>query len=178
VRRSTGPPGSLRCLRRVWVPIPVPPYTITFQPSSSGTALVSRVIVSRPSGASGVHESLMVSVLKTYQSLGGPNRISSQRGTPSSPCHNSTSTRDNQHPSSPHNIPTTGITREGCPGRTPPARLAPKTHRRILSDRLNHHHSPKMHAKISPVLLSGLPSPRHNVSIHKRLSLTGITSQI
>ena len=36
--------------------MPVPPYTITFQPSSSGTALVSRVIVSRPSGASGVHE--------------------------------------------------------------------------------------------------------------------------
>jgi hypothetical protein len=36
--------------------MPVPPYTITFQPSSSGTALVSWVIVSRPSGASGVHE--------------------------------------------------------------------------------------------------------------------------
>jgi hypothetical protein len=36
--------------------MPVPPYTITFQPSSNNTALVSRVIVSRPLGASGVHE--------------------------------------------------------------------------------------------------------------------------
>jgi hypothetical protein len=36
--------------------MPVPSYTITFQPSSSGTTLVSRVIVSRPSGASGVRE--------------------------------------------------------------------------------------------------------------------------
>jgi hypothetical protein len=36
--------------------MPIPPNTITFQPSSSGTALVSRVIVSRPLGASGVHE--------------------------------------------------------------------------------------------------------------------------
>jgi hypothetical protein len=58
----------------------VPPYTVTFQPSSSGTALVSRVIVPRPSGASGVHEGPMVPVLETYQSLGGPYMISSQRG--------------------------------------------------------------------------------------------------
>jgi hypothetical protein len=152
VRRSTGPPRSLRCLRRVWVPMPVPPYTITFQPSSSGTALVSRVIISRPSGASGVHEGPMVPVLKTYQSLGGPDRISSQGETSSSLCHDSTSTRDNQHPSSPPNIPAIGISHEGCLGRTPPARLAPKTHRMILSDRLNPHHSPKTHAKISPVL--------------------------
>jgi hypothetical protein len=36
--------------------MPVPPDTITFQPSSSGTTQVSWVIVSRPSGASGVHE--------------------------------------------------------------------------------------------------------------------------
>jgi hypothetical protein len=60
--------------------MPVPRYTITFQPSSSGTALVSQVIVSRLSGVSGVHEGPMVLVLKTYQSLGGPDRISSQRG--------------------------------------------------------------------------------------------------
>ena len=45
MRHSTGPPRSLCCLRRVWVPMPVPPYTITFQPSSSGTTLVSRVII-------------------------------------------------------------------------------------------------------------------------------------
>jgi hypothetical protein len=152
VRRSTGPPSSLRGLRRVWVPIPVPPYTITFQPSSSGTALVSRVIIFCPSGASGVHEGHMVLVLKTYQSLGGPDMISSQGETPSSPCHDNTSTRDNQHPSSPPNVPATCISREGCPGRTPPARLAPKTCHRILSDRLNPHHSPKTHVKISPVL--------------------------
>jgi hypothetical protein len=36
--------------------MPITPYTITFQPSSSGTALVSWVIVSRTSGVSGVHE--------------------------------------------------------------------------------------------------------------------------
>jgi hypothetical protein len=60
--------------------MPVPPYTITFQPSSSGTTLVGWVIVPCPSEASGVHESPMVSVLKTYQSLGGPDRISSQEG--------------------------------------------------------------------------------------------------
>jgi hypothetical protein len=132
--------------------MPVPSYTITFQPSSSGTALVSRVIVSRPSGLSDVHEGPMVPVLKTYQSLGGPERISSQGETPYSSCHDSTSTRDNQHPSSPPNIPAKGISREGCLGRTPLARLAPKTRRRILSDRLNPHHSPKTHAKISLVL--------------------------
>jgi hypothetical protein len=80
MRRSTGPPRSLRCLRRVWVSMPVPPYTITFHPSSSVTTLVSWVIVPRPSGASGVHEGPMVLVLKTYQSLGGPDRISSQKG--------------------------------------------------------------------------------------------------
>jgi hypothetical protein len=71
--------------------MPVPPYTITFQPSSSATALVSQVNVPRPSGASSVHESPMVLVLKTYQSLGGPNRISSQKGITNSPCHDNTS---------------------------------------------------------------------------------------
>jgi hypothetical protein len=143
--------------------MPIPSYTITFQPSSSGTTLVSQGIVSHPSGASGVHEGPMVPVLKTYQSLGGLDMISSQGETSSSPCHDSTSTRDNQHPSSPPNIPTTGISREGCLGRTPLVRLALKTHRWILFVRLNPHHSPKMHAKISPVLLSGLPSSRHYV---------------
>jgi hypothetical protein len=65
--------------------MPVPSYIVTFQPSSSGTALVSRVIVSRPSGASGVHEGPMVPVLKTYQSLGRPDMISSQKGITNSP---------------------------------------------------------------------------------------------
>jgi hypothetical protein len=133
--------------------MPVPPYTITFQPSSSGTALVSRVIVPRPSGASGVHNGPMVLVLKTYQSLGGPDRISSQKGITNSLCHNNTSpgiTNTLVHLS---HIPTIGNSRKGCPGHTPLARLAPKTRRRILSDRLNPHHTPKTHAKISPCSL-------------------------
>ena len=71
--------------------MPVPPYTITFQPSSSGTTLVSRVIVPRPSGASGVHEGPMVPVHKTYQSLGGLDMISSQKGITNSLCHDNTS---------------------------------------------------------------------------------------
>jgi hypothetical protein len=65
--------------------MPVPSYTITFHPSSSGTALVSRVIIPHPSRASGVHEGPMVSVLKTYQSLGGPDMISSQNRITNSP---------------------------------------------------------------------------------------------
>jgi hypothetical protein len=158
--------------------MPVPPYTITFQPSSSGTTLVSQVIISHPSGASGVHEGPMVPVLKTYQSLGESDKISSQGEIPYSPCHDSTSTRDNQHPSSPPNIPATGISREGCPGRTHPARLAPKTRRRILSDRLNPHHSPKTHTKISPVHNQVYQVLGTTCLIHIRLSLTGITSQI
>jgi hypothetical protein len=134
--------------------MPVPPYTITFQPSSSGTALVSRVIVPRPLGASGVHEGPMVLVLKTYQSLGGPGRISSQKGISNSPCHDITSPGITNTPVHLSHIPATGNSRKGCPGRTPLARLAPKPRRRILSDRLNPHHTPKTHAKISPCSLS------------------------
>jgi hypothetical protein len=58
--------------------MPVSPYTITFQPSSSGTALVSRLIVSRPSGASGVHEGSHGSGSQDILVLGGPDMISSQ----------------------------------------------------------------------------------------------------
>jgi hypothetical protein len=154
VRHSTRPLRSLLCLRRVWVPIPIPPYTITFQPSSTGTALVSRVIVSHPSGASGVHEDPMVSVLKTYQSLGGPDRISSQKGDHQLPCHDSTSPGITNTPVHLSHIPATGNSRKGCLGHTPSARLAPKTRRRILSNRLNPHHTPKTHAMISPCLIS------------------------
>jgi hypothetical protein len=60
--------------------MPVPPYTITFQPSSSGTTLVSRVIVPHPSRASGVYKGPMVSVLKTYQSLGGTGQDTFSKG--------------------------------------------------------------------------------------------------
>jgi hypothetical protein len=143
--------------------MPVPPYTITFQPSSSGTALVSRVIVPRPSGASGVHEGPMVLVLKTYQSLGGPDMIFSPKGITNSPCHNNISpgiTNTLVHLS---HIPATGNSCKGCPGRTPSARLALKTRHRILSDRLNPHHTPKTHAKISPCSNLVLPSLWHLV---------------
>jgi hypothetical protein len=153
------------------------------------TSLVNRVIVPRPSGASGVHEGPMVLVLKTYQSLGGSDRISSQKGITNSPCHDSTSpgiTNTSVHLS---HIPATGNSHKGCPGRTSLVRLAPKTRRRILSDRLNPHHTPKTHAKISPCLLSSFtkftapralgtyvsPSPashhRYNASKSKAVSM-------
>jgi hypothetical protein len=170
-------------------PHAVPPYTITFQPSSSGTVLVSRIIAPRPSGASGVHEGSMVPVLKTYQFLRGPDRISSQKRITNSPCHNSTSPGKTNTPVHLSHIPATCNSRKGCPGRTPSARLAPKTRRRILSDRLNPYHTPKTHAKISPCSLSSFtkfttphalctyvsPSPalhhRYNASKSKAVSM-------
>ena len=159
--------------------MPIPPYTITFQPSSSGTALVSRVIVPRPSGASGVHEGLMVPVLKTYQSLGGPDRISSQKGITNFPCLDSTSPGMTNTLAHLSHIPATGNSRKGCLGRTPSKRLAPKTRRKILSDRLNPHHTPKTHAKISPCSLSSFTNFYGTSCLtHIRLSLTSITSQI
>jgi hypothetical protein len=169
--------------------MPVPPYTITFQPNSSGTALVSQVIVPHPLRASGVHKGPMVPVLKTYQSLGGPDRISSQKGITNSPCHDSISPRITNTPVHLSNIPAICNSHKGCPGRTPSARLAPKTRCRILSNRLNPHHTPKTHAKISPCLISSFtkftapralctyvsPSPtshhRYNASKSKAVSM-------
>jgi hypothetical protein len=157
----------------------VPPYTITFQPSSSGTALVSRVIVPRPLGASGVHEGPMVLVLKTYQSSGGLDRISSQRGSPTPRVSMAPPPGINDTPVHLTHIPATGNFREGCPGRTPPARLAPMTRRRILSDRLNPHHTPKTHTKIYPCSLTSFTkfSAPHALSTHVIPSLS-ITSQV
>jgi hypothetical protein len=132
----------------------VPSYTITFQPSSSGTVLVSRVIVPRPSGASGVHEGPMVPVLKTCQSLGGPDRISSQRKSPTPCAMTAPPPGITNTPVHLSHIPATGNSRKGCLGHTPSARLAPKTRRRILSNRLNLYRTPKTHAKISPWSLS------------------------
>jgi hypothetical protein len=169
--------------------MPVPPYTIIFQLSSRGTTLVSRVIVPHPLRASGVHEGPMVLVLKTYQSLGGPNRISSQKEITNSPCHDSTSPGITNTPVHLSHIPATGNSRKECPGRTPLARLSPKTRRRILSDQINPHHTPKIHAKISLCSLSNFtkftapralrtyvsPSPashhRYNVSKSKAVSM-------
>ena len=64
--------------------MPIPPYTIHFQPSSSGTVLAGQHLSPAHSGTSGVHVGSYDLVLSTYQSLGGPNRIFSQRGQPMS----------------------------------------------------------------------------------------------
>ena len=56
----------------------VPPYTIPFQPSSSGTVLAGQHSSPAHSGMSDVHVGSYDPVLSTYQSLGGLDRISSQ----------------------------------------------------------------------------------------------------
>ena len=71
--------------------MPVPPYTIHFQPSSNGTILVGRVTAPTHSGASGVYVGSYDLVLLTYQSLGGPDMISSQQGITNTPCLDGTS---------------------------------------------------------------------------------------
>jgi hypothetical protein len=136
-----------------------------------------------------VHEGPMVPDLKTYQSLGGPDRISSQKGITISRCHDSTTPGITNTPIHLSHIPTIGNSCKGCPGHTPSARLAPKTRRRILSDQLNPHHTPKTHVKISPCLISSFtkftapralrtyvsPSPashhRYNASKSKAVSM-------
>ena len=85
--------------------------------------------------------------------------------------HDIFSTGDNQHPvprwhlhpgASSHkdtppwdllisHAPATGTSHRGCLGHTP-GKTRPMTHRKILPDRLNPHHTPKTHAKISPVI--------------------------
>jgi hypothetical protein len=94
--------------------MPVPPYIVTFQPSSSGTTLVSRVIVPHPSGGSGVHECPMVPVLKTYQSLGGPGRISSQRESPTPRATTTPPPGITNTLVLLSHIPATGNSRKGC----------------------------------------------------------------
>jgi hypothetical protein len=64
--------------------MPVPPYTIHSQPSSSGTVRAGQHPPPTHSGTSGVYVGSYDPVLLTYQSLGGPDMISSQG--------------DNQHP--------------------------------------------------------------------------------
>jgi hypothetical protein len=136
-----------------------------------------------------VHVDLMVPVLKTYQSLGGPDRISSQRGSPTPRATIAPPPRITNTPIHLSHIPAIGNSRKGCPGHTPLARLAPMTHCRIMSNQLNPYHTPKTHAKISPCLLSSFtnfttpralhayvsPSPashhRHNASKSKIVSM-------
>ena len=71
--------------------MPVPPYTICYQPNSSGTVLAGQHPSSTHSGTSGVHVGSYDPVLSTFQSLGGPDKISSQMGITNTPCFNSTS---------------------------------------------------------------------------------------
>ena len=58
--------------------MPVPLYTIHFQPSSSSTVLVGQVTIPAHLGVSGVYVGSYDPILSTYQSIGGPDRISSQ----------------------------------------------------------------------------------------------------
>jgi hypothetical protein len=134
----------------------VPSYTITFQPSSSGTILAGQHPSPAHSGTSGVHVGSYDPVLKTHQSL--LDRISSQgvnrHPVPRQHLHPKASSHRDTPPQD-HLIscvPATGTSHEGYPGRTPPARLVPTTCRKILPDRLNPHHIPKTHTKISTVV--------------------------
>jgi hypothetical protein len=93
--------------------MPVPPYTITFQARSSGTALVSRVIVSRPSGASGVHKGSHGSGSQDMPVLRGDRTGYLLKGITNTPCLDSTSTGDNQHPVCSHmHPPQVSLTRD------------------------------------------------------------------
>jgi hypothetical protein len=98
-----------------------------------------------------VHVSPMVPVLKTYQSLGGPDMISSKRGSPTPRATIAPQSRITNTLIHLSHIPATRNSRKGCLGRTPLARLALTTRRRILFDQLNPYHTPKTHANIPPV---------------------------
>ena len=70
--------------------MPLPPYTVTYNVSSSGIALAR----SHPSPTNQervVCNSSYGSVLPIYQSLVGPDKTSSQVGTPNSLCLDGTS---------------------------------------------------------------------------------------
>jgi hypothetical protein len=97
-------------------------------------------------------------ILKTYQSLGGPNMIYSQgvnqHPVPLRHLHHGASSHKDTLPRDLliSHAPAIGTSHEGWLGCTPPARLILMSRRKILLDRLNPHHTPKMHAKISPVV--------------------------
>jgi hypothetical protein len=150
--------------------MPIPPYTITFQPSSSGTALVSRVFVSRPSGASGVHEGSYDFGSQDIPALGDWTRYLF-KGITNTPCLDGTSTRDNQHPIRSHmHPPKVPLTRD--------AQVAPLRHdlpQRLvigsspINSTLTTHprHTPRSPQVRYPVL----PSYRHLVPYPLMLSL-------
>ena len=68
----------------------VPPYTIPFQPSSSGTVLAGQHSSPAHSGMSGMHVGSYDLVLSTYQSLGGTRQDIFTKGI-TTPCLNGTS---------------------------------------------------------------------------------------
>jgi hypothetical protein len=102
-----------------------------------------------------------------------------ERGSSTPPCHDSTSTRDNQHPSSPHNIPATGKLSWGMPRSHPSSKTCPQ--RLIVGScpvdsTLTTHpkrmpRSPQFFYQVYQVLDT-------TCLIYIRLSLTDITSQI
>ena len=71
--------------------MPIPPYTITYILGSSGTTLAGQHPSPAHSGMSGVYVGSYDLVLSTYQSLGGPDRTSSQVGLTDTPCLDGTS---------------------------------------------------------------------------------------
>ena len=137
--------------------MPVPPYTIHFHPSSSGTVLASQHPSSAHSRMSGVHVGSYDLVLSTYQSLGGLDRISSQKGITNTLCLDGTSIpglhlTKTLHPrtSSSHMYPPQVPLVGDAQVAPPPGKTRPTTPRKILPDRLNPQHTPKTHAQDLP----------------------------
>jgi hypothetical protein len=143
--------------------MPVPPYTITFQPSSSGTALVSRVIVSHPSGASGVHEGSYDFGSQDIPVLMGNRTRYLLKGITNTLCLDGTSTGDNQHPVCSYmHLPWVPLTRD--------AQVAPLRHDLpqrlvvgscLIDSTLTTH--PRRMPRFSQVHYLVVPSYRHHV---------------
>ena len=71
--------------------MPIPPYTIPYILGSTSTTLAGQHLSPARPGMSGVYIGSYDPVLSTYQSLGGPDRTSSQVGLTDTPCLNGTS---------------------------------------------------------------------------------------
>ena len=135
----------------------VPPYTIHLEPSSSGTVLANQHPSPTHLGMSGVHVGSYDAVLDIPVLRGTEHDIFS-KGITNTPCLNGTSIlglhpTKTLHPriSSSHmhppQVPLIGNAQVASPGKS-----CPMTRRMILPNRLNPHHTPKTHAKISPVV--------------------------
>ena len=145
-------------------PMPIPPYTICYQPSSSGTILAGQHPSPAHSGTSSVHIGSYDPVLLTYQSLGNQTGHLLKG--------------DNQHPmprrhlhskeSPPWNIllthvPTIGTSRRECLGRIPLARLVQRlvVEPCLVDSTLATH--PKRTPRSLHVAITLLPYHRHHV---------------